>query len=189
VRSESGLEVANFQHGSFTNYSSLSLGYRSEEAKDRATRGLNDEPTVWDMANRRAELSPEDNSSFPEVTLTDIEDVGRLVAAACELSVGSWEEDMGFVGEMIRLDEVVGLVKEELGLDVKLTTVRTAELEERTNAIERIGVNGGQIWENMVSQMKMLLVGDRMGTLRWSRLRTDCTRMSNLRLCVNISSR
>jgi len=51
-------------------------------------------------------------------------------------------------------------------LDLKVTAVRTAELEERTNAIERIGVNGGKIWEKMVSQMKLLLVEDSMGTLR-----------------------
>ena len=61
----------------------------------------------------RIALSPEGN--IPRLSLTEISDVGRFTAAACLLPTGAWKEEFNFVGEAIRMDEVIEIIEKVRG--------------------------------------------------------------------------
>lgn len=54
-------------------------------------------------------LSPEGN--IPRLSLPEIGDVSRFTATVCLLPKGEWKKEFNFVGETIRIDEVVKVVE------------------------------------------------------------------------------
>ncbi len=109
-------EYAGFHVGLFMNY--LGYGARDEAA---ATHGMRDTWVfVWDVKNMKARIPLTRSKEIPSLTLTEIGDVGRFVAAACLLSKGNWQEDFGMAGETLRMDEVVDLIEEVRGGKMKV---------------------------------------------------------------------
>ncbi|KAJ4366695.1 hypothetical protein N0V95_000023 [Ascochyta clinopodiicola] len=106
------LEIAGFHVGLFMNY----LGFGAPHDEEEAVHGIASERhVIWDMKNMRAKipLSPEGN--IPRISLTEIGDIGRFTAAACLLPRGAWKEEFNFVGETVRMDEVVRLIEKARG--------------------------------------------------------------------------
>ena len=73
------------------------------------------------MKNMKARipLSPEGN--IPRLSLTELSDVVRFTAAACLLPKGAWKEEFNFVGESIRMDEVVKVIEEVRGQKMEVS--------------------------------------------------------------------
>lgn len=156
-------ECARFCSGMFMNYLSIGLedaGWGGEERGKEARAGLVDEPIIWDLAAGKAEVPVgDDGKTFPEVTMTEIGDIGRFVAAACELEDGMWEEEMGMVGETIKVDEVTRMVEEVAGIPLKIDSVDRKELERRAESVQGIGTTTEEILIKMVSQITLCVIG------------------------------
>ena len=159
----SGLECARFCNGMFMNY--LALGTEREK---ELSQGLIDWPIIWDVGKRRAELPIRDDGRFPRITLTEIEDIGKFVAAACELPLGRWEKTMGMVGQTIGVDEVLNILEESSGCKWSTTTITETELKKRAAEISGVGKNRTEIVEKLVAQMELMILQDKedMGQIR-----------------------
>lgn len=161
---DSGLEVGRFVCGGFMNW--LSLGYNfgdDDERKVEALAGFDDALFIWDIAAGKAEEPAKDDESSPSITLTDIWDVGRFVAAACELESGKWEAEMEMVGETITISEITQLIGKHLGRDLRVTKVSRAELTERADSIDGLGRDHGEVIEKMSTQIAMLYIDEEVG--------------------------
>lgn len=164
---ESGLECARFRCGMFMNYLGVGRGFEGgEEARVKAVAGLEEGEGVmfWDFASGVAEVPVrEGDGGAPRVTLTEIDDVGRLVAAACGLTEGTWVGEMGMVGETIGVGEVVGLVREVLGKRLEVRRVTRGELEERVEAVEGVGGTREAVVRKMMAQFALVVLEEREG--------------------------
>ena len=159
ARKRGAMETARFQNGAFMNY--LGLGVPKE--KEELLHGFVDEPIVWDVEKMRAELPFKADGSAPRITMTEIGNIGRFVAAACELEDGRWEEDMSMVGETIGLDEVVRLIEDIRGGGMRVTTVDKEELERRAASIQGMGTTREEIVTKMTSQFELAMIEERSG--------------------------
>ena len=168
----SGLECARFCCGMFMNY--LVLGVGGGVERDLG-HGLVDWPIIWDVGGWRAELpvkgsgEQEGKEMYPRVTMTEIGDIGRFVAAACELPLGMWESTMGMEGETVRVDEVLKVLEEKAGKGKwQVSTVTERELQERADRIEGVGTTRKEVVDKLVAQMEVMILKDEedMGVIR-----------------------
>ena len=133
------------------------------ERKSDATQNLDDMSIIWDIANKAVEMPVKDNGKAPRITLTDIRDIGRFVAAACELSEGRWQTSMEMAGDTIDADEVTRIIEEISGEQLRRHTVDRKTLQGRVASIEGIGSNREEIVEKMVSQIELAMLEDTEG--------------------------
>ncbi|OMP87750.1 hypothetical protein BK809_0007839 [Diplodia seriata] len=176
----SGLEVARFRCGGFMNYLALGRGFADEEARERAVAGFDAgeaEPFLWDLGRGVAELPVRADGGWPRVTLTEVDDVGRFVAAACALTEGSWVREMDMVGETVGVGEVVGLVGECLGVGLRVVPVRREEWERRAAEVEGVGRTREEVVRKMHAQFALVILEEREG---WGILKPTLNE-----LCVN----
>ncbi|ORY07010.1 hypothetical protein BCR34DRAFT_604013 [Clohesyomyces aquaticus] len=110
-------EFAGFHVGLFMNY--LAWGGPNES---EALNGLNDRSEfVWNVASMKASIPRTVDGRVPRITMTEIGDVGRMVAAACLLPKGAWREEFGMVGETLGMDEVVRVIEEVSGRNMEVS--------------------------------------------------------------------
>ena len=159
---KSGLECARFCCGMFMNYLGLGCGLEDgeggREKEEALLHGFQDEPVIWDVGRRRAELPVKDDGTFPAVTLTEIGDIGRFVAAACELPLGRWEKTMSMVGDTVRVDEVLGLLERHVGTAFEVSQVGKEELRRRAESVQGIGSNRNEIFKKMIAQIELVML-------------------------------
>ena len=153
------VETARFSTGAFMNY----LGLGIAEERKPLLHGFEDEPMIWDAAKMTAELPVKTDGSHPRMTMTEIGDVGRFVAAACELEDGRWEEDMSMVGDTIGVDEVVRLIEDVRGRKMQWTTVGKEELDRRVASVEGIGSSRAEMVKKMNAQFELNALEERVG--------------------------
>lgn len=150
---------ARFSCGMFLNY----LGLGSQRVVD-AMHGLDDAPIIWDVKNMTAELPTvyhENQEAHDEVvglgatlTLTEIGDVGRFVAAACELPTWPADGDLGMVGETISVGEVTRAIERVRRRPMTVVTqAGRSEYAERAARIDGIGRDREEIRAKMVAQI------------------------------------
>jgi hypothetical protein len=115
-----GFECAGFEVGLFMNY--LGKGCKNEK---EALAGKHDDcEFVYYMRDMKAVIPLKSDGTIPRITMTEIGDIGRYVAAACSLP--KWERSFGMVGETLRMEEVVRLIEEVRGRQMDVT-FRTPE--------------------------------------------------------------
>lgn len=146
------------------NYLALGKDFGGDAQRQMAvTQNLEDISIIWDIPNRSVEMPIKEDGTAPRITLTDIRDIGRFVAAACELPDGLWRRSMEMVGETIDADEVTRLIEEASGQTFKRKTVDRAALEKRVSEIKGIGRNREEIVIKMISQIELTMLEDREG--------------------------
>ncbi len=59
-----------------------------------------------DLARGRITTPLAENGRPAKLSMTELGDIGRFVAAALDLEEGKWEADMGMVGSTVDLEEV-----------------------------------------------------------------------------------
>lgn len=153
----SGLECTRFRCGMFMNYMAFGSG------KTKLLQGLVGKPIIWDVENHTAEPSIKDDGSYPKLSMTELSDVGKFVAAACDMPLGSWKPTMGMVGENIGVDEVLKLLEAKSGARYETKTVDKEQLEERASRIEGPGSNFEDIGIKLTSQMELLFLEEKKG--------------------------
>lgn len=133
------------------------------ERKSDATQNLDDMSIIWDVVNKAVEMPVKDNGTAPRITLTDIRDIGRFVAAACELPEGQWQTSMEMSGDTIDADDVTGILEEVGGEQFRRRTVDRKTLEGRVASVEGIGSSREEMVKKMVSQIELAMLEDTEG--------------------------
>lgn len=163
----SGMEVGRFLCGGFMNYVSLGWDFGGDGERElEALAGFGDDAFVWDLAAGTAEEPTKADGSSPLITLTDIWDVGKFVAAACELEMGKWEAEMEMVGDTIEVAKVTALIEKYSGRKLKVTKVTREELARRSKSINGFGSGRDEVITKMYAQMAMLFIDEEFGGAR-----------------------
>jgi hypothetical protein len=126
MKSHPGFEWAGFHNGLFMNY--LGNGCRNEE---EALAGKSDDgETIYYMAGMVAKIPLRADGKVPRISMTEIGDIGRFVAAACSLP--KWEENFSMVGQTLRMDEIVALIEKVRGkkMEVEYRTPEQIRIEK-----------------------------------------------------------
>jgi hypothetical protein len=131
---EKGLiDAARFPCGMFMNYLGIGVGGEQEkEARAGFAEGaflvhLDAEPAYVVVPVRA-------DGSAPSLTLTDIRDVGRFVAAALELEEWGGRE-LGMAGDTLGFEELIRLCERYTGKKIEVRRVTIQQLEERLKEI------------------------------------------------------
>lgn len=119
-------EWAAFRVGMFMNY--LGIGAKDEESALAGKR--DDGQMMFYVKEMRVEIPETADGAVPSVSMTEITDIGRFVAAACELPEGEWQEDFSCVGDTLPVDRVAVLIEKVRGGKVSVIT-RTKEQIEK----------------------------------------------------------
>lgn len=146
------------------NYLGLGRDFgEDEELEQEVLQGFVDVPVIWDIAAGVAEVPVKADGSTPKITLTDIRDIGRFVAAACELPDGEWAGSMEMVGETISLDEVTELIEEVSGRKLERRPDDREALQQRVDGIEGIGRTREEMVTKMISQINLCTLEEQEG--------------------------
>jgi hypothetical protein len=128
-----GLEWTRYEVGLFMNY--LGFGVPSDGPGGRELReealGGRDRDGEWFYypSTCKAELAVKADGTFPRITLTAIEDIGKLVAKS--LDMRTWETTSYIVGETMRMDEVVQIAEKVMGKKWEVETQSPEQLHVR----------------------------------------------------------
>lgn len=161
---DSGLECARFSGGMFMNYLGIGRDFAGDNDRELdVLQGFEDVPVIWDFASGVAEVPVKADGTTPKITLTDIRDIGRFVAAACMLPDNQWESSMEMVGETIDIDEVTSLIEETTGRWLKRQPVDKSALERRAGSIEGVGTNRHKMVTKMISQINLATLEEQAG--------------------------
>lgn len=95
--------------------------------------------------------------------MTSLRDIGRFVAAACELPDGSWSESMEMVGETVSIDEVTLVIEMITGKKMEVRTVGREKLQQRADGIDGIGSTREEVLMKMVSEINLLVLEEKEG--------------------------
>jgi hypothetical protein len=145
-------EWAAFPLGLFMNY--LGHGAKNEA---KALAGKNDDGIfVWNVKDMKADIPLTDDGTIPRITMTEIGDAGRFVAAACNLADGLWEEDMGMAGWTGSLTEVVVAIEKARGRKMQVNYRTVEQVREEAKQ-----ANG--LWPLFWLQFEELCARDREG--------------------------
>lgn len=154
-----GFEWTRFCTGMLMNY----LGYGAPREREALAGKEDDGESVWYQRDihgwkskgligkvripvQDAESVARGDAKVPRVTLTEIGDVGRFVAAACSLPQGSWEKDLGMIGQVLRIDEVSTIIEEVRGGKLEVEYVEIDELQRQRKEKESEGDTFGAFW-------------------------------------------
>jgi hypothetical protein len=119
-----GFEWAGFHLGLFMNY----LGNGCAGEKEALAGKSDDGEFIFYMKDLKAAIPLREDGGIPRISMMEIGDVGRFVAAACSLPAGAWREDFSMVGETLRMDEVVKIIERVRGKKVEVVSRTTEEI-------------------------------------------------------------
>ncbi|KAL3441867.1 hypothetical protein BJX65DRAFT_287918 [Aspergillus insuetus] len=138
------IDAAAFPCGMFMNY--LAVGI-STVAKDNARRkkalaGFSEGPLMFHPSPGEggrpwAEVPLTEHGSFPDVTMTDIRDIGKFIIAALGIEEPWGGRELGMAGETKNLREIIGVMEGILGEHVEVRTITRQELQQRLDALDR----------------------------------------------------
>jgi uncharacterized protein YbjT (DUF2867 family) len=150
---DGGMEWTRFECGLFMNYLGFGVpacGPGGEGVREEALAGREkDGEWFYYCSECRAELPVMADGTFPRVTLTAVEDVGKFVARSLELPSGSWETTSYMVGETVRMDEVVRIAEKVMGRKWEVRTVSPEEWEKRIEELDSENDPGRKMWAQL----------------------------------------
>ncbi|KAF1808843.1 NAD(P)-binding protein [Eremomyces bilateralis CBS 781.70] len=145
-----GFEWTRFAVGMFMNY----LGYGCEREAE-ALNGMEDNGAKFVyVGEMRMEMAVREDGEPARITLTEIGDVGRFVAAACCLPDGKWTTEMGMAGETLRFDEIAKIIEKIRGREIEIEK-RSPRLVEQELEEDLKNEDSGY-WRRMWLQLELM---------------------------------
>ncbi|KAL4866252.1 hypothetical protein BDV12DRAFT_210613 [Aspergillus spectabilis] len=128
---EGKIDAAAFPVGMFMNY--LAIGIPDKAKEQEALAGFKEGPLMFHLDEDPAwiEVPVSETGEWPDVTMTDIRNVGEFVVAALGIQ-GRWGgRELGIAGDTRNLREVVDIIRRTLGREVQGREVSAGQLRER----------------------------------------------------------
>jgi nucleoside-diphosphate-sugar epimerase len=140
------IDAAAFPCGMFMNYLAVgtSTDVAGERRRKRALAGFSEgalmfhpRPAPGEGGTPWVEVPLTPDGDFPDITMTDIRDIGRFVVAALGLEEPWGGRELGMAGETRNLRDIIGIMQEVLGEEVEVRTVTREELQKRLDALDQ----------------------------------------------------
>lgn len=133
--SQGKIDAARFPCGMFMNY--LGIGITKDDIRLEALAGFQegsfvvhlDAPLPWIEVPVRAD------GSFPDLTLTDIRDVGSFIVAALDIKEPWGGRDLGMAGDTLGFTDLISLCERYTGKSIQVRKVTKPELATRLRSI------------------------------------------------------
>jgi hypothetical protein len=135
------IDAAAFPCGMFMNY--LAVGFaegESERRRKRALAGFSEgalmfHPSPGEGGGPWVEVPLTEEGSFPDVTMTDIRDIGKFIVAALGIEEPWGGRELGMAGETRNMMETITIMQEVLVEDVEVRTITRKELQQRLDGL------------------------------------------------------
>ncbi|KAJ5540461.1 hypothetical protein N7494_005537 [Penicillium frequentans] len=149
--SQGKIDAARFPCGMFMNY--LGIGISKDDIRLEALAGFQegsflvhlDAPFPWIEVPVRAD------GSFPNLTLTDIRDVGSFIVAALDIEEPWGGRDLGMAGDTLGFIDLISLCERYTGKSIQVYKVTKPELVTRLQSI-----SPGQFIQYMECQLEIV---------------------------------
>lgn len=132
---EGKIDAAAFPVGMFMNY--LGIGIRDREVEEQALAGFGEGELMFHLRDEPAwvEVPVMEDGRYPDLTMTDIRDVGRFVVAA--LGLEEWGgRELGIAGDTRNLREIVDILRRVIGR-ANVKEVSRAELQRKLDGLDQ----------------------------------------------------
>lgn len=126
------IDAARFPCGMFMNY--LGIGCPGEATRTEALAGFQEGPYLFHLDNRHSpwvDVPVRQDGTTPNLTMTDIRDVGRFVVAALDLPEPWAGRELGMAGDTLSFDELVALCQKHTGMAVEARKVTVEQLQTK----------------------------------------------------------
>ncbi|KAL3475536.1 hypothetical protein BJX99DRAFT_259310 [Aspergillus californicus] len=122
--------LAGFKEGGMIFYLDSSDDHGSEEGEDGRRKG------PW------IEVPLSETGEYPDLTMTDIRDVGRFIVAALGIREPWGGRELGMVGDTMNFREIMQIIQSVIGEKVEVRTVTQDELRARLNGLDEGDILG-----------------------------------------------
>jgi hypothetical protein len=78
-----------------------------------------------------ADIPVQNDGTIPDVTMTTIADIGKYVAAACTLPLGTWPEESYIAGQTLNFADIISIVEKVRGKDLAVRKHTKTEMREQ----------------------------------------------------------
>lgn len=130
------IDAARFPCGMFMNY--LAIGLPDASVRADALAGFREGPFLVHLEDPQAswvEVPLQADGSIPNLSMTDIRDVGRFVVAALDLDEPWAGRELGMVGDTLSFADLVELCQRYTGRPVEARTVTEEQLQLKLESI------------------------------------------------------
>ncbi|KAJ6010353.1 hypothetical protein N7451_001765 [Penicillium sp. IBT 35674x] len=133
--SQGTIDAARFPCGMFMNY--LGIGIPKDEIRLEALAGFQEGSFVvhLDAQSPWIEVPVRADGSFPNLTLTDIRDVGSFVVAALDIEEPWGGRELGMAGDTLGFTDLISLCERYTGKPIQVRKVTKPELVSRLQSI------------------------------------------------------
>ncbi|KAL2807827.1 hypothetical protein BJX63DRAFT_57336 [Aspergillus granulosus] len=137
------IDAAAFPCGMFMNYLAVGSIHSADDLpfykRENPLAGFREGPLMFHLAGPEpwVEVPLTQTGEFPELSMTDIRDVGKFVVAALGIEVPWGGRELGMVGETANMSDIVGIIEGVLGKKVEVRGVTRAELQTRLERIDQ----------------------------------------------------
>lgn len=130
------IDAARFPCGMFMNY--LAIGIPDDSVRTDALAGFSEGPFLIHLEDPRAswiEVPLRADGTFPELTMTDIRDVGRFIVAALDLDEPWAGRELGMAGDTLSFTDLAMLCEKYTGRPIETRTITEQELRSKLGCI------------------------------------------------------
>ncbi|KAL3485980.1 hypothetical protein BJX62DRAFT_247141 [Aspergillus germanicus] len=140
------IDAAAFACGMFMNYLAVSSSTEDEDERERrrkrALAGFSEgalmfHPSPGNGQKPWVEVPLTGQRGFPDVTMTDIRDIGKFIVAALGMEEPWGGRELGMEGEMRNLSDIITIMEDVLGEEVDVRTVTSEELQQRLDGLDQ----------------------------------------------------
>ena len=129
------IDAARCPCGMFMNY--LGIGIPDDASRLEALAGFQEGAFLFHLDDEEpwVEVPVREDGSFPDLTLTDIRDIGAFIVTALDLDKPWAGRTLGMSGDTINMTRVIEICEQHSGKPVEVREVTRAQLEARLASI------------------------------------------------------
>ncbi|KAL3460910.1 hypothetical protein BJX64DRAFT_289849 [Aspergillus heterothallicus] len=139
------IDAAAFPCGMFMNYLAVGLNQSEEDMNDPFFQsapplaGFREGPLMFHLAGPEpyVEVPLTLDGKFPQLSMTDIRDVGRFVVAALDMEEPWGGRELGMVGETADMKDIVAIIENVLAKKVDARGATRQQLQQRLESMDQ----------------------------------------------------
>ncbi|KAJ6018581.1 hypothetical protein N7499_010227 [Penicillium canescens] len=128
------IDAARFPCGMFMNY--LGIGCPESKRTD-ALAGFQEGPFLVHLDGNPpwVEVPVQSDNTMPNITMTDIRDVGKFIVAALDMKEPWGGRELGMAGDTLSFEKLINICQRYIGRPIEVRPVKEDELQARLSAL------------------------------------------------------